>query len=205
MKKTFLTAAAIAFLGSPLSTKAQPGGYTCWFQMQAGAEQLKGFNCKVTNSLDTNGNTIHAVVEPNGISRRIALWDNQRAEIWLYGKRYLGNWKFDSFGNVRIDVDGGLGVLAFKPNNYAVIRSNSSGPGQAQLTLNDTPGSAPTQRQNATQNNATNRSNYLSLKAVASTWKNNQVAALQRFDGKQVVVKGYVDGIYQDRIEVQHF
>ena len=108
MEKTLLTAAAIALLGAPLSTKAQPGSYTCWFQMQAGAEQLQGFNCKVTNSLDANGNTIHAVVEPNGISRKIALWDNRRAEIWLYGKRYLGNWKFDSFRNVRIDVDGGL-------------------------------------------------------------------------------------------------
>jgi hypothetical protein len=41
--------------------------------MKAGAEQLRGFNCRNSARVNSNGHTVDVVVEPGGLSRTVVL------------------------------------------------------------------------------------------------------------------------------------
>jgi len=55
------------------------------------------------------------VVEPNGLTRTVVLWEAGEAEVIVKGQPYQGKWLEDNDGDVRVDVNGG--VFAFSPPN----------------------------------------------------------------------------------------
>lgn len=107
-----------AFLASPGIEKSQPAinssetqaaaKLNCWFQMEDGAEQLKGFNCRVNSRVNNNGHKVYDVVEPGGLSRTVVLWEGDNAEVIVNGRSYEGVWARDQDGDIRVDVSGGI-------------------------------------------------------------------------------------------------
>jgi len=87
-------------------------GATCWFQMERDAQRLEGFRCSVTSRKNVNGHTVFDVVEPQGLTRTVVLWENKRAEVLLNGSRYQGKWEEDEDGDIRVQLQGG--VFAFR-------------------------------------------------------------------------------------------
>lgn len=83
------------------------GPENCWFQMKRGANRLKGFRCSVSSRKNVNGHTVFDVVEPGGLTRSVVLWENKSAEVFLGGKRYVGSWKVDDSGDIRVFLEGG--------------------------------------------------------------------------------------------------
>jgi len=106
-----------AVRNKPLANQSafrDPGGSSCWFQMQSGGE-LIGNRCTINSRLNVNGDRVFDVIEPSGLKRSIVLWDNEEAEVFLEGIRYTGTWWTDSDGDVRVTVGGG--TFAFTPTS----------------------------------------------------------------------------------------
>jgi serine protease Do len=109
------------FLANPDTPNSRPDVNTsnpnvgnkasCWFQMADGDEQLKGFNCRVSSRVNSNGHKVYDVVEPGGLSRTVVLWEGDKAEVIVNGKSYEGIWARDQDGDIRVDVNDG--VFAF--------------------------------------------------------------------------------------------
>ena len=93
----------------------QSSSPTCWFQLTAGSDRLDAFLCQVRSRVNSNGDTVYDVVEPNGVSRTVVLWEGTKAEVILKGQVYEGEWEKDGAGDIRVDVNGG--VFAFSPPN----------------------------------------------------------------------------------------
>jgi len=95
---------------SPFNSKNQGTatgtGPTCWFQMQPGAERLKGYQCNISSRKNANGHTVFDVVEPGGLTRTVVLWEDKSAEVLLNGRSYEGEWLQDTDGDIRVTVDG---------------------------------------------------------------------------------------------------
>ncbi|MEB3352742.1 MAG: S1C family serine protease [Cyanobacteriota bacterium] len=86
---------------------------TCWFQLSEGASRLEGSRCRVSSRVNSNGHTVFDVVEPNGLTRTVVLWEGSRAEVLVKGQTYEGEWMEDEDGDIRVEVNGG--VFAFSP------------------------------------------------------------------------------------------
>jgi serine protease Do len=93
----------------------QSSSPTCWFQLTAGSDSLDGFRCQVRSRVNSNGDTVYDVVEPNGLTRTVVLWEGTKAEVIVKGQVYEGDWVKDGDGDIRVDVNGG--VFAFSPPN----------------------------------------------------------------------------------------
>lgn len=91
------------------------GKPTCWFQLTSGSDRLDGFRCNVSSRVNSNGHKVFDVVEPNGLTRTVVLWEGGEAEVIVKGQPYQGEWLEDDEGDVRVDVNGG--VFAFSPPN----------------------------------------------------------------------------------------
>lgn len=65
--------------------------------------------------MNSNGHRVFDVVEPNGLTRTVVLWEAGEAEVIVKGQPYQGKWLEDNDGDVRVDVNGG--VFAFSPPN----------------------------------------------------------------------------------------
>ena len=114
-----------AFLANPDIEKSQPevnpsnnqaaAKPNCWFQMEEGAEQLKSFNCRVSSRVNSNGHTVYDVVEADGNSRTVVLWQGEKAEAISNGSVYEGTWLSDDDGDIRVNINGvgPWGVFAF--------------------------------------------------------------------------------------------
>ena len=109
---------AIATTGVVIGTSfiaanpAEARGATCWFQMTRGAQSMKPHNCRVYDRINTNGHRVYDVIERNGLTRTIVLWDNQDVEVILNGRVYRGSWGVDSERDVQVTVAGG--TFAFR-------------------------------------------------------------------------------------------
>lgn len=88
---------------------------SCWFELQTDADNLQGFECKVTSRTNADGHTVFDVEEPSGLKRTVLLWENQTAEVLLHGHRYEGQWNEDSDGDIHVHLDGGS--FAFRPRS----------------------------------------------------------------------------------------
>ena len=129
MKKLITIAAATVVLGAAIYAEpAHAGRANCWFQ-QAQGGRLQGAACKVVDRKNVNGHVVHDVIEADGTRRAVVLWDNSTAEVFLRGDRYLGSWEIDSDNDVRISLSGG--VFAFRPTNFAVVRTDAPAPRRA--------------------------------------------------------------------------
>lgn len=53
------------------------------------------------------------MIEPSGLKRSVVLWENNEVEVFLEGERYIGNWRMDDDGDVRVSLPGG--TFAFTP------------------------------------------------------------------------------------------
>ena len=93
----------------------QANSPTCWFQLTSGSERLDGFRCKVSSRVNSQGHEVFDVVEPNGLSRTVVLWEGGEAEVIVKGQPYQGEWLEDDEGDIRINVNGG--IFAFSPPN----------------------------------------------------------------------------------------
>ena len=91
---------------------AEARGATCWFQMTRGAQSMKPHNCRVYDRINTNGHRVYDVIERNGLTRTIVLWDNQDVEVILNGRVHRGSWGVDSERDVQVTVAGG--TFAFR-------------------------------------------------------------------------------------------
>ena len=96
------------------SSQRRSDGHTCWFQAVRGGP-LTGTRCQIKSRININDDRVFDVIEPSGIKRSIVLWDNDEAEVFLKGTRYVGTWYKDSDGDVRIELPAGS--FAFKPSN----------------------------------------------------------------------------------------
>ena len=122
-------AAATAVLGAGVYAEPAHAGRTnCWFQHAQGG-RLQGASCKVIDRKNVNGHVVHDVIEANGTRRAVVLWDNSTAEVFLRGERYMGSWQIDSDNDVRISFSAG--VFAFRPTNFAVVRTDAPAPRRA--------------------------------------------------------------------------
>ncbi len=129
MKKLFAIATATTVLGAGVFSGAAHAGRTnCWFQHAQGG-RLQGAFCKVIDRKNVNGHVVHDVIEANGTRRAVVLWDNSTAEVFLQGQRYVGSWKVDSDNDVRVSLSGG--VFAFRPTNFALVRTDAPAPRRA--------------------------------------------------------------------------
>ncbi|MEB3264890.1 MAG: S1C family serine protease [Synechococcus sp.] len=84
-----------------------PGEPTCWFQQTPNAEELLPARCRVVARTNANGDKVFDLIEPGGLTRTVVLWDDDSAEVFLGGTRYLGRWGIDSDGDVRVSLEGG--------------------------------------------------------------------------------------------------
>ena len=129
MKKLITIAAATAVLGAGVYAEPAHAGRTnCWFQHAQGG-RLQGASCKVIDRKNVNGHVVHDVIEANGTRRAVVLWDNSTAEVFLRGERYVGSWQVDSDNDVRVSLSAG--VFAFRPTNFAVVRTDAPAPRRA--------------------------------------------------------------------------
>ena len=129
MNKLLTVAAGVVVFGAGVYVKpAHAGGANCWFQHAQGG-QLQGAFCQVNDRKNVNGHVVHDVIEANGTRRAVVLWDNATAEVFLRGQRHVGAWKIDSDNDVRISLS--TGVFAFRPTNFAVIRTDAPSPRSA--------------------------------------------------------------------------
>jgi S1-C subfamily serine protease len=94
---------------------------TCWFQIKAGAEQLQGFNCRISARVNSNGHTVDVVVEPGGLSRTAVLWEGDTAEVILNGQAYQAGWQRDDVGDIQVMVNGGLFILSLPEEQPSAI------------------------------------------------------------------------------------
>lgn len=114
----FAIAASVvaAFLANPDIEKLQPdvnpskpqaaADENCWFQMEEGAERPKGFSCRVSSRMNSNGHKVYDVVEADGNSRTVVLWDGEKAEAITNGNVYAGTWHSDDEGDIRVNING---------------------------------------------------------------------------------------------------
>ena len=202
MKNLLTIAASTIFLGAIIYAEpASAGQDKCWFQMKPNASALDPVSCRISERTNSNGHRVYDVIESDGYTRTVVLWGNARAEVLVEGKNLNGDWQVDTEGDVRISMDAG-GDWAFKPKNISAISSGqsvkrvSAHPANRIMTVasvTQQPRVAPTPRA---------QGNNLNLSSVVSSWNNNQVAAIRNFNGKRVVINGYVDGIYPGRINI---
>jgi len=127
----FAIAASVvaAFLANPDIEKLQPDVNptkpqaaekdNCWFQMEEGAERLKGFSCRVSSRMNSNGHKVYDVVEADGNSRTVVLWDGDKAEAITNGNVYVGTWRSDDEGDILVNINGvgPWGVFGFSLPN----------------------------------------------------------------------------------------
>ena len=73
---------------------------------------MKPHNCHVYDRINTNGHRVYDVIERNGLTRTIVLWDNKDVEVILNGRVYKGTWGVDSERDVQVTVEGG--TFAFR-------------------------------------------------------------------------------------------
>ena len=83
---------------------------------------MKPHNCHVYDRINTNGHRVYDVIERNGLTRTIVLWDNQDVEVILNGRVYRGTWGVDSERDVQVTVTGG--TFAFRLPSH--IRQSDS-------------------------------------------------------------------------------
>ena len=114
-----------AFLANPDIEKSQPevnpskpqaaAKPNCWFQMEEGDEQLKGFSCRVSSRVNSNGHKVYDVVAADGTSRTVVLWEGEKAEAISSGNVYEGTWLSDDDDDIRVNISGvgPWGVFAF--------------------------------------------------------------------------------------------
>ena len=112
--KLFNAIAATAVIGASFvgTSPAEARSATCWFQMTRGAQSMKPHNCHVYDRINTNGHRVYDVIERNGLTRTIVLWDNKDVEVILNGRVYKGAWGVDSERDVQVTVEGG--TFAFR-------------------------------------------------------------------------------------------
>ncbi|WP_172637138.1 S1C family serine protease [Cyanobium gracile] len=87
-------------------------GPTCWFQLTQDSTDLAPSRCSVTSRRNANGHLVYDVIEPNGTTRTVVLWNDDSAEVILEGKRYLGRWEKDQDGDFQVHLD--QGTFAFR-------------------------------------------------------------------------------------------
>lgn len=87
-------------------------GPTCWFQLSQDSTDLEPSRCSVTTRRNVNGHLVYDVIEPNGTTRTVVLWNDDSAEVILQGKRYLGRWNKDQDGDFQVHLD--QGTFAFR-------------------------------------------------------------------------------------------
>ncbi|MFM7675744.1 MAG: S1C family serine protease [Synechococcus sp.] len=87
--------------------QGSPDEPTCWFQQTPNAEQLLPARCRVVARTNANGDRVFDLIEPGGLTRTVVLWDDDSAEVFLGGTRYLGRWGIDSDGDVRVSLEAG--------------------------------------------------------------------------------------------------
>jgi serine protease Do len=63
--------------------------------------------------VNSNGDTVYDVVEPNGLTRTVVLWEGNKVEVIVKGQVYEGEWMKDSDGDIRVNINGG--IFAFSP------------------------------------------------------------------------------------------
>jgi serine protease Do len=95
------------------SGQPQSNTPTCWFQGTVGSDNLDGFRCSVISRVNSNGDTVYDVVEPNGLTRTVVLWEGNKVEVIVKGQVYEGEWMKDSDGDIRVNINGG--IFAFSP------------------------------------------------------------------------------------------
>ena len=169
--------------------------------MKPNAPALDPVSCRISERTNSNGHRVYDVIEGDGYTRTVVLWGNARAEVLVEGKNLKGDWQVDADGDVRISMDAG-GDWAFKPKNISAISAGQSVKRASVRAANRTVPVASVTRQPRVAQTSRGQGNNLNLSSVVSSWDNNQVAAIRRFNGKRVVVNGYVDGIYPNRINV---
>ncbi|WP_186697693.1 S1C family serine protease [Cyanobium sp. NS01] len=101
----------------PIANRAAPAPEptaeaSCWFQMERGATELSPGLCRVERRINANGHEVFDVMERGGPTRSVVMWDDDSAEVFLDGRRYVGRWAIDADGDVRVNVAGG--VFAFR-------------------------------------------------------------------------------------------
>jgi len=125
------------------NTPVKAGGASCWFQMSNGARIMQDHSCRVYDRINTNGHRVYDVIERNGLTRTIVLWDNREVEVILNGRIYRGVWGIDSERDVQVTVQGG--TFAFRlPSHIRVTDSPTTAQirhGRPTLgqTMSDTP------------------------------------------------------------------
>lgn len=202
MKSFLAVAAGIAVLGAGVEAgPARAGSSKCWFQMKPNASSLDPVPCRVSERTNSNGHRVYDVIESDGYTRTVVLWDSARAEILVEGKNLKGDWKLDQDGDVRISMDAG-GDWAFKAKNISAISTGRPTTKSSSPSLVRTVSSVSTVNQPVAAQGSRHQRDSLNLASVVAAWENNQVAAMRRFNGRSVVINGYVDGIYENRIEV---
>ena len=129
MNKLLTIAAGVVVFGAGVYVKpAHAGGANCWFQHAQGS-QLQGAFCQVNDRKNVNGHVVHDVIEAYGTRRAVVLWDYATSEVFLRVQRHVGAWQIDSDNDVRISLS--TGVFAFRPTNFAVIRTDAPSPWSA--------------------------------------------------------------------------
>jgi len=89
------------------SNESRNGRPKCWFQQTAGGD-LEAASCTVSSRKNNNGHIVYDLNEVlSGIKRTIVLWQDDKAEILMNGKVYIGIWWTDSDGDIRVSVNGG--------------------------------------------------------------------------------------------------
>ena len=144
MKILQAIAATVVISGLAISPMpAEASGATCWFQMSRGAKMMQPHNCRAHERINNNGHRVYDVIEQNGLTRSIVLWDNKTVEVILNGRVYPGSWGIDRDRDVQITVQGG--TFAFRlPSHIRNIDSpttSQAGYGRPThgQTMSDTP------------------------------------------------------------------
>ena len=85
----------------------QSSGPTLLVSTDNRLRQTRCFPLSSASRVNSNGDTVYYdVVEPNGVSRPVVLWEGTKAEVIVKGQVYEGEWVKDGDGDIRVDVNG---------------------------------------------------------------------------------------------------
>ena len=79
----------------------------CWFPVD-GEENLKGFDCQISDRINANGHRVWDVTHQDLGRIAVVIWDDGTAEFFWQGDRYTATWSEDRQypGEIRISQNG---------------------------------------------------------------------------------------------------
>ena len=90
-------AAGLVMLGRAGSAAANPAQQSnCWFELDNG--EYDGQRCSISSRKNANNHTVWDIKAPGANKVSVVLWDNQKAEYFYEGQRYVGTWDTDKDG-----------------------------------------------------------------------------------------------------------